>query len=231
MGQHHRGDGAGSARARRQGAWAGAALIKTPSGNKFGKTEAGTIWLDPQLTRPYEFYQFWLNTEDAEAVTYLKFFTFLDATRIAELEASTSREPQARHAQRELAREVTRMVHGDSAVRDAEAAAAKLFSGDVGAMSARELLDVFANVPSATVKYEAEGWRLAGLLTDAGVTASKGEAVRLISSGGIYVNGARVTDERKQLTPAEAIDGQLFVLRKGRRDMFLIRIDGTSAEG
>lgn len=200
-------------------------LLMTAAGTKFGKTEAGSVWLDPQLTKPFEFYQFWLNADDRDAVRYLKFFTFLPEPRIADLEAASAAEPERRHAQRELAREVTRLVHGDEAVRDAEAAAEKLFSGDLSSMSVTQLLEVFPNVPSKTVPYQADGWRLTGLLTDAGVTTSNGEATRLIRSGGIYVNDKRITDEKERLSPEQAIEGQLFVVRKGKRDNFLIRID------
>ncbi|MBI4263252.1 MAG: tyrosine--tRNA ligase [Acidobacteria bacterium] len=199
-------------------------LITTASGTKFGKTEAGTVWLDPTLTKPYEFYQFWLNTDDRDAPKYLKFFTFLSRDRIAELEAASGREPEKRIAQRELAREVTRLVHGDSAAAEAEAAARKLFSGDVTAMSLQELLQVFPNVPSSTARYAAEGWPVVDLLASCGVTSSKGEATRLIRSGGIYVNSRRVTDEKERVRPEQAIEGQLFVVRKGKKDNFLIRI-------
>ena len=199
-------------------------LVMTAAGTKFGKTEAGTIWLDPQLTKPYEFYQFWLNADDRDAARYLKFFTFLEQPRIAELEAASAREPEKRHAQRGLAREVTRLVHGDDAVRDAEAAAERLFGGDISGMSVNQLLDVFPNVPSKTVAYQPDGWRLAGLLTDAGVTSSNSEATRLIRGGGIYVNDKRITDEKERLSPDQAIEGQIFVVRKGKRDNYLIRI-------
>ncbi len=200
-------------------------LITTASGAKFGKTEAGAIWLDPQLTRPYEFYQFWLNTDDRDAVKYLKFFTFLAQEAIADIARASGGEPEKRHAQRALAREVTALVHGPAAVQEAEDAAAKLFGGDAGALSAGELLQVFANVPSTSVAFSAEGWRLVALLTEAGVTASNGEATRLIRSGGIYVNDRRVTDEKARLHPDEAMDGKLFLVRKGKKENFLIRIE------
>jgi tyrosyl-tRNA synthetase len=199
-------------------------LITTASGAKFGKTEAGAVWLDPQLTRPYEFYQFWLNSDDRDAVKYLKFFTFLSSEAIDALEEASTREPEQRHAQRALAREVTRLVHGDAAVHDAEAAAQKLFGGSVATMSVGELLQVFPNVPSTTVMFAPDGWRLVGLLTDAGVTTSNSEATRLIRSGGIYVNDQRVTDEKARLQPEQAIEGQLFLVRKGKKENFLIRI-------
>ena len=199
-------------------------LVTTASGTKFGKTEAGTVWLDPQLTRPYEFYQFWLNVDDRDAVRYLKFFTFMDQSRIAELEAATVREPEKRDAQRALAREVTLLVHGASAVAEAESATRALFGGDVSGLSASALLEVLPNVPSKTVVYDPAGWRLVALLTDAGVTASNGEATRLIRGGGIAVNSRRVTDEKERLTPDQAIDGELFLIQKGKKEKFLVRI-------
>src|SRR6188508_1320980 len=117
-------------------------LITSASGTKFGKTESGTIWLDPNLTSPYEFYQFWFNTDDRDAVRYLKFFTFLDRPAVEALESASATEPEKRDAQRALAREVTRLVHGQAAVVEAEAAAEKLFRGDLSAMSMRELLQI-----------------------------------------------------------------------------------------
>ena len=206
-------------------------LITTASGAKFGKTEAGTVWLDAELTTPYAFYQFWLNTEDHDAARYLKFFTLLDAAAVEELEARTRAEPEKRHAQRALAREVTRMVHGETAVREAESAAQKLFAGDVSAMSVTELLQVFPHVPSFTVPPSAEGWRFATILADAGIAASKSEAVRLLRSGGIYLNDRRIADEKHQLTRDEAIERQLFVVRRGKRDIFLVRIGEDRTTG
>ena len=199
-------------------------LVTTSAGTKFGKTEAGTIWLDPALTSPYEFYQFWLNADDRDAIKYLKFFTFLDAARIADLAAAGAREPEKRHPQRLLAQEVTRLVHGLTAVQEAETAAEKLFGGDLSTMSVRELLEVFGNVPSKVVGHDPDGWRLVNLLTDVGLTSSNSEATRLIRNGGIYVNERRITDEKERLRADQAIEGQLFVVRKGKKDNFLIRI-------
>jgi tyrosyl-tRNA synthetase len=206
-------------------------LLTTAAGAKFGKTEAGAIWLDPRLTRPYAFYQFWLNTEDQDAGRYLRFFTFLDRSSIDTLVAAGAAEPERRLPQRALAREVTRLVHGDEAVRTAEAAAAKLFSGDVAGMSVTELLEVFADVPSSMVPLEEQGWSLVDLLASTAVTASKGEAARLIRAGGLYLNDRRVTDERMRVRVQDAVDGQVFVVRKGKKDSHLIRImpSGASA--
>ena len=199
-------------------------LIATASGTKFGKTEAGTVWLDPELTKPFEFYQFWMKTADDDAVRHLKFFTFLSEKRILELEEATRRAPEKREAQRVLAREVTRLVHGDAAVGEAEAATEKLFGGDVTRMSAPELLQVFANVPSSYVEMREGGTPVVELLASAGVTGSRSEATRLIRGGGIYINERRVTDEKELLTRGHAIDGQIFVVRKGKRENFLVRI-------
>jgi tyrosyl-tRNA synthetase len=199
-------------------------LITTAAGTKFGKTESGTVWLDPSLTKPYEFYQFWLNTDDRDAVRYLKFFTFLERSQIDELERMTASEPERRHAQRKLAQEVTRLVHGDDAVRDAEAAAQKLFSGTLASMSVAELLQVFPNVPSTTTPYAREGWPIVEFLASSGVAASKSEATRLIRGGGIYINDERITDEKHRLLPERAIEGQLFVVRKGKKDNHLVRL-------
>jgi tyrosyl-tRNA synthetase len=200
-------------------------LVTTASGTKFGKTEAGTIWLDPALTKPYEFHQYWLNVDDRDAVKYLKFFTFLDEPQIAELAGATAREPEQRHAQRRLAQEVTAMVHGASALRAAESAAEKLFKGDLASMSEDELLQVFSSVPSSQTPYRSEGWSVTEFLASNAVTGSKGEAVRLIKGGGIYINGQRVVDEKLRVLPNDAMHGRYFVVRKGKKDNFLVRVD------
>jgi len=200
-------------------------LVTTASGTKFGKTEAGTIWLDPALTKPYEFHQFWLNVDDRDAVKYLKFFTFLDEQRISELEIATAREPEQRHAQRTLAREVTQLVHGAAAVHEAETAAEKLFKGDLRSMSEGELLQVFSSVPSSQTRHRPEGWLVTDFLASNAVTGSKGEAVRLIKGGGIYINGQRVADEKARVSPGDAMHERYFVVRKGKKDNFLVRVD------
>ena len=199
-------------------------LLMTAAGTKFGKTEAGSVWLDAGLTKPYHFYQFWLNTDDRDAVKYLKFFTFSGAEAIADLEVASAREPERRHAQRELGRQITKLVHGEAALREAESAAEKLFGGGVASMSVNELLQVFPNIPSSSTAYVEGGWSIVDFLSSTGVTSSKSEAARLIRGGGIYVNDRRVTDEKGRLTPDEAIEGELFLVRKGKKDNHLIRI-------
>jgi tyrosyl-tRNA synthetase len=200
-------------------------LVTTASGTKFGKTEAGTIWLDPALTKPYEFHQFWLNVDDRDAVKYLKFFTFLGETQIGELEIATTREPERRHAQRTLAREVTQLVHGAAAVTEAESAAEKLFKGDLQSMSEGELLQVFSSVPSSQTTYRSDGWLVTEFLASNAVTGSKSEAVRLIKGGGISINGQRVADEKARVSPSDAMHARYFVIRKGKKENFLVRVD------
>ena len=199
-------------------------LITTASGAKFGKTESGTIWLDAERTTPYAFYQFWLNTDDRDAVRYLRFFTFMKRPEIEALEEATRTEPEKRHAQRALARAVTEMVHGTEHVRTAEGAASKLFAGDVSAMSLAELTQALQQVPSIELVAGGDGWRLVNVLVSVGAAASNGEAVRLIRNGGIYVNDRRIADEKHQLHVDEAVEGSVFVIRRGKRDYFLARI-------
>ena len=202
-------------------------LITTASGTKFGKTESGAVWLDANLTSPFRFYQFWLNTEDNDAGRYLRYFTFLDRQMIEQLEEATRMSPESREAQRALAREVTRMVHGEAHVSRAERASSVLFGEDITTLAADDVLAVFDDVPSSTVGVETlagEGVAVVELLASSGLTSSKGEATRLIRGGGIYVNNRRITDERARLSPSDAIEGRLFVLRKGAKQNHLIKI-------
>jgi tyrosyl-tRNA synthetase len=196
-------------------------LITTASGTKFGKTESGTIWLDPTLTTPYEFYQFWYNVDDRDAVRYLKFFSFLDAARISELERASAAEPERRHAQRALAQEVTGLVHGPDAVRAAEASAASAFSDE---LTGPALDAIFGSVPSSETPFVTDGWALPAFLTVNRITASNSEAVRLIRGGGITVNSRRIANEKERLLPADAIDARYFLVKKGKKERFLVRI-------
>jgi len=201
-------------------------LLTTTSGIKFGKTEAGSVWLDPKLTSPYRFYQFWLNTDDRDVVKYLKFFTMLDQREIAELEISVSVAPEKRVAQRRLAKEVTRMVHGESNLRKAIHASQVLFGGEIADLSATDILDIFAEVPSSDIpraSFEGDGVPLVDLVVACGFAPSKGRARRLIEEGGIYVNNRRVSDIQATIGLSALIDGQYLVLRKGAREYHLVR--------
>jgi tyrosyl-tRNA synthetase len=202
-------------------------LVTTASGVKFGKTEAGTIWLDPVRTSPFRFYQFWLHADDRDVVPYLKYFTFLDEQEIADLERSVATAPEARQAQRVLAEEVTRAVHGDEATLRARTASALLFGERITELSADEVLAVLEDAPStesADQRFRGEGVPIAEILSSTGLASSKSEAARLVRSGGVYVNNRRITDERKRLTQDEAIDGTVFVLGKGQRQKHLVKL-------
>ena len=202
-------------------------LITTASGTKFGKTESGAVWLDANLTSPFRFYQFWLNAEDSDVGRYLRYFTFLERHVIEQLEEAMRTSPESREAQRALAREVTRTVHGEEHVLRAERASSVLFGEDITTLAADDVLSVFDDVPSSTVgveKLAGEGVAVVELLASSGLTTSKGEATRLIRGGGVYVNNRRITDERARLRRNDAIDGRLFVLRKGAKQNHLVKI-------
>jgi len=198
-------------------------LLTTAAGTKFGKTEAGTVWLDPDRTSPFRFYQFWLNTDDRDVVRLLKFYTFMTKGEIDELARATEERPQAREAQRALARTVTALVHGDDQVRRAEQAAQVLFGGSLDGVPVEDILMVFDDAPSTEVSSRPD-FVIGDLLVEVKLASSKSEAMRLLKAGGIYVNNQRVTDEKMRLTTADAIDGRLLVLRKGRKDQHIVKI-------
>ncbi len=202
-------------------------LITTSSGVKFGKTEEGTVWLDPGLTSPFKFYQFWINTDDADVIRYLKYFTFLDEREIEELEASLKSEPEKREPHRVLAREVTRMVHGEDALRRAERASRVLFGEEIRDLKLEEILDIFSDVPSKEIpkeKFEAGGYPILDLLVDVGLFSSKGEAKRAISGGGVYINNIRIADIHARVSVSNALEGKVLILRKGKRSYFLVKL-------
>jgi tyrosyl-tRNA synthetase len=201
-------------------------LLLTSSGTKFGKTEAGAVWLNASRTSPFRFYQFWLNTDDSDVVPYLRYFTFRTRDEIAALERATKEHPERREAQRQLARDVTTLVHGADQVAKAEKAAAVLFGGSLEHASAEDILTVFDDAPSVTIEASAlqAGLPAGEIAVRAGLVASKGEATRLIKQGGLYVNDRRLTDERGTVTAADAIGGAVIVLRKGQRERRIVKI-------
>jgi len=203
-------------------------LVTTSSGVKFGKTEAGAVWLDPELTSPFRFYQFWLNTDDRDVVKYLKFFTFLGRDEIDALEAEVARAPERRDAQRVLAREVTRTLHGQEAVDRAEHASGLLFGERISELDVDDIIAVFDDVPSTglpAAQFAEPGAAIADMLVATTLASSKGDAMRLVRGGGVYVNNRRVADERARFTAEQAISGRMFVLRKGSRQYHLVRIE------
>jgi len=199
-------------------------LMTTSSGVKFGKTEAGAVWLDPARTTPFHFYQFWLNTDDRDVVRYLKCFTFLSRQEVESLEHAMREKPEARDAQRALAREVTTLVHGADHVSRAERAASVLFTDNLTAADVDDVLMVLSDAPSTEILLPNGGISLVELLATVKLASSRSEATRLIKSGGVYVNNVRARDEKAQLTASDAIAGQVIVLRKGRRDQHVVRL-------
>jgi tyrosyl-tRNA synthetase len=202
-------------------------LVTTAAGTKFGKTETGTIWLDPTRTRPFRFYQFWLNTDDRDVTTYLKYFTFLDRGEIASLETLVHDAPHKRDAQRVLAREVTALVHGEDQAARAERASTVLFGEDITTLPVEDVLAVFEDVPSTDLPaslFAGEGIGIIDLVAQIRLVPSKAEARRLVQSGGVYVNNRRVADLQFRLTRGQAIDGRVFVLRKGQRENHVVRL-------
>lgn len=202
-------------------------LVTTSAGFKFGKTEAGAVWLDSKLTSPYRLYQFWINTDDSDVVNYLKFFTWLSQEAIGELAESVRLEPHTRNAQRELARQVTEMVHGETELAKAVRASGVLFGKEIAGMSADDILDIFADVPSTELdkaRFADGGLSLNDLLVTCGIAPSKGEGRRLIQSGAIYVNNRRLADPRAAIALSDFVDGKILVLRKGSKHYHAVKV-------
>ncbi len=204
-------------------------LLATSSGVKFGKTESGTVWLDSGLTSPYRFYQFWFNTDDRDIVRYLKFFTLLTQDEVKELESSVATSPEKREAQRKLAQEITRLVHGETALEKAEQASKVLFGAEIAHLSVADIADIFADVPSSNIvksEFSGNGLPFVDMSVSSGLVSSKGEARRLIQGGGLYLNNVRVTDVQRSVSLADSIGGEVFVLRKGAKQYHLVRVTG-----
>lgn len=203
-------------------------LVTTSSGVKFGKSEAGNVWLDINRTSAFRFYQFWLNTADEDVIQYLKFFTLLSPAEVAALEQAMKEAPHERAAQKKLAADVTRFVHGEAALAQALRATGVLFSGDISGMSADELLDIFSEVPSSNIslaEMSGEGQSIIDLIVVSGLERSRKMARTLIESGGCYMNGARMDEMDLMVTASDAIDGKVIVLRKGKKQYHLVRIE------
>lgn len=202
-------------------------LITKADGTKFGKTEAGTIWLDANKTSPYRFYQFWLNTDDRDVVQYLKYFTWLDKEEIEALEKSVAEHPEQREAQKALAKAMTCIVHDETALAKAEAASRVLFGGEIEGLSADDIQDIFSDVPSsefAKGQFEGEGFSYIDLLAETDLAKSKGEARRSIQGNGIAINNIKCADIDKKVTLNDAVEGQFIVLRKGKKNYHLVKI-------
>ncbi len=204
-------------------------LIRKADGTKFGKTEKGNIWLDPERTSPYEFYQFWLNVADDDAERYIKIFTLLDRPTIESLIEEHRQDPGQRKLQKMLAQEVTRMCHGQEALDNAIAASQLLF-GNVSAevfrsMDERTVREVFANVPSFSVPAAEFPCNVLDLLAvKTAIFPSKGEARKMLQGGGVSLNKAKMTDVNAGITAADIVNGHYILAQKGKKNYFIINV-------
>ncbi|SFQ07589.1 tyrosine--tRNA ligase [Salibacterium halotolerans] len=198
-------------------------LVTKADGEKFGKSEGGAVWLDPEKTSPYEFYQFLINTDDRDVIKFLHYFTFLPQSEIAIYEQELENRPEERAAQRRLAEEVTTFVHGEEALKQAQNISAALFGkdGDIKRLSAEEIQQGFKDVPGHTIEENEAG--LIDLLIQAGIASSKRQAREDISNGAVYINGDRCQDLDKVVGDEDKIDGSFTVIRRGKKKYFLIQ--------
>ena len=196
-------------------------LITKADGTKFGKTEGNAVWLDADKTTPYEFYQFWINTDDRDAVKFLKYFTFLSLEEIAAIEKEFLAAPETRVAQKALAKEVTTLVHGAKAYEQAVHISESLFNGDIKGLSADEIAQGFKGVPTYQVSNDDE-LNIVELLTTSKIEASKRQAREDIQNGAIYVNGERQQELNYVINEEDRIGGKYVVIRRGKKKYFLL---------
>ena len=211
-------------------------LLLNASGAKFGKSESGeSIWLDPALTSPYRFYQYWLDAEDRDVGTYLRWFTLFERDQVEELEARQVEHPEQRDAQRALARDLTERTHGRGAAERVARISELLFGGDPATADAQTLADLAAEIPAAPwpegepVEPGQSGHDLVEVLILAGTAASRGEARRLVEQGGVHVNGRPARDPQERFTAADLLAGRFLLVRRGKRDQrVLVRGQGKA---
>ena len=202
-------------------------LVTNSSGEKFGKTVDGAVWLDAEKTSPYRFYQFWVNVGDEDAIRYLKFFSTRGRAELEALEASHAEAPHQREAQKQLAAEITERVHGADQLARALRATEAIFGGRLFELPVEELAAVAGDVPSieeARDGYGGEGRALTDLLVALGAAKSKGDARRTIQGGGVVVNGQKIENTDQMVTLADSIDGAFIAVRKGRKNNYLVKL-------
>ncbi|HFF7741166.1 TPA: tyrosine--tRNA ligase [Staphylococcus aureus] len=195
-------------------------LVTKSDGKKFGKSESGAVWLDAEKTSPYEFYQFWINQSDEDVIKFLKYFTFLGKEEIDRLEQSKNEAPHLREAQKTLAEEVAKFIHGEEALNDAIRISQALFSGDLKSLSAKELKDGFKDVPQVTLSNGTTN--IIDVLIETGVSPSKRQAREDVNNGAIYINGERQQDVNYELTSDDKIDSEFTIIRRGKKKCFMV---------
>ncbi|AMG20151.1 tyrosine--tRNA ligase [Staphylococcus saprophyticus] len=195
-------------------------LVVKSDGKKFGKTEGGAVWLDVAKTSPYEFYQFWINTTDDDVIKFLKYFTFLEQEEIEALEKSLNEAPHLREAQKALAENVTRFIHGQDALDDAIRISQALFAGDLQSLSASELKEGFKDVPQ--VELSSETRNIVEVIVETGISSSKRQAREDVNNGAIYINGIRQQDVNYELTSEDKIENEFTIIRRGKKKYFMV---------
>lgn len=201
-------------------------LVMKSDGTKFGKTESGSLWLDAEKTSPYQFYQYFLQTPDSDVMTLLRFFTFLPLDEYDRLEAATKSAPEKREAQKTLAQELVKLVHGEAELNKVTQASSALFSSDIRTLDAKALLEVFRDAPSIMKPREilgSGGFALIDALVETGLAQSKGAARKEIEGGGVYVNNERIQDVTFKLSHDHLIASEFVALRRGKKNYALIR--------
>lgn len=196
-------------------------LITKADGKKFGKTESGNIWLDPERTSPYEFYQFWLNQSDEDVVKFLKLFTFLSKDEIDELAESVVNEPHLRKAQKRLAEEITTLIHSSEALEEAKRITDALFKGNIKDLTTEQVKDAFKDVPSAV--FEGDEKILVNVLVETKISSSRRQAREDITNGAIYINGKRQQDVNHIISDDDILDNEFTVIRRGKKKYHIVK--------
>lgn len=197
-------------------------LMLKADGTKFGKTAGGAVWLDPKKTSPYEFYQFWFNQDDRDVVKYLKYFTFLSKEEIDALDKEVQAHPENRTAQKRLAEEITRFVHGEEGLAQALKVTAALFSGDIAELTGEEIEGAFRNTKGGEVAFAPAN--IVDALVEAGVEKSKRQAREDITNGAVRVNGVQIKDTEASISAHPNTNGRFIIIRKGKKNYFSIAV-------
>jgi tyrosyl-tRNA synthetase len=202
-------------------------LVTKADGTKFGKSEAGNVWLDPARTSPYRFYQFWINVDDRDVSRYLRFFTLLDRGSIEALDRAVAERPESREAQVTLAYDVTSRVHGEDAAKVARDVSRQLFDkkADPRSLGPAALQVLRDEIPFRSLSAAREaGVNVLDMLVETGLVKSKGDARRQLQQGAVTINGRRLGAEEQSIGAAEAIAGTFYLIRKGSRDIALVEV-------